>query len=65
MIDWKPIKSAPKDGRGILGYISKDWIEGVFWNGEQWCWMSDGDSPSQYDKNKPKYWAEINHPEEE
>ncbi len=62
MIDWNPISSAPRDGRVILGYMSHDWIEGAFWDEGKWRWSCDGDG-AEYD-NQPKYWAEINYPEE-
>jgi len=55
---WLPIESAPKDGSGFLAFINKDWIEGMFWNGKAWSYLSDGDiTPSG--RSQPTYWQPL------
>lgn len=55
---WMPIKSAPKDGTPILAFVSKDWIEGMFWNGSDWSYLSDGDI-TPHGRNQPTHWQPL------
>jgi hypothetical protein len=55
---WRPMEEAPKDGSGILGYVWPEWIEGFFWNGETWCYLSDGDGPTK-NEHQPTHWRPL------
>lgn len=55
---WKPIETAPKDGTGILGFISETWIEGIFWNGAEWSYLCDGDI-TPYGRSQPTHWMPL------
>ncbi len=54
---WMPIESAPKSGVSVLGFFNEDWIEGVFWNGSDWAFLSDGDMPTG--RFKPTHWQPL------
>ena len=55
---WQPIKTAPKDSRGILGFINPMWQEGIFWNGEEWSYLSDGDTTPK-GRHQPTHWMPL------
>jgi len=52
---WQPIKTAPKDGTGFLGFVRADWIEGFMYSDGCICWLSDGDGPSRAE-DFPTHW---------
>ncbi len=58
MMDWMPIETAPKDGRGILAFINEEWIEGMFWNGGEWSYLSYGDI-TRYGRYQPTHWMPL------
>jgi len=58
---WRPIETAPKDGRGILGFVWPEWIEGFFWNGHEWSFLSDGDIPNNAE-HQPTHWMPLPEP---
>lgn len=55
---WQPIETAPKDGSGFLAFINMDWIEGMFWNGEDWSYLSDADV-TPFGRYKPTHWQPL------
>ena len=57
-VEWQPIETAPKDGTGVLGFISESWIEGIFWNEEEWSYLSDGDITS-HGRLQPTHWMPL------
>lgn len=61
---WKPISSAPRDETPILGYISSTWIEGIFWNGSEWSYLSDGDITPEA-RHQPTHWMPLPEPPKE
>lgn len=60
---WQPIETAPKDETPILGFITEKWIEGIFWNGEEWSYLSDGDI-TPVGRNQPTHWMPLPAPPE-
>jgi hypothetical protein len=71
MINWQPIKAAPKDGTEVL--LFNDW--GVYvgkWDDDTYCrtprpfWHYQGmnDQVTVMRKHPPTHWAPINLPEE-
>jgi hypothetical protein len=72
MIDWKPFKTAPKDGTHILLFIEHRVMEGYYndrhkWQGENERWAvtrlpSHGCGCCGGDDNLPTHWAEFNRP---
>lgn len=61
MSKWMKIETAPRDGTGFLGFVNKDWIEGFYFSDGQWCWLSDGDSPTRNAYN-PTHWMPLPSP---
>lgn len=58
---WYPIKTAPKDGRGFLGFVNREWVEGFFWNGDEWAYLSDGDITPK-GRLQPTHWMPLPEP---
>lgn len=48
---WRPINSAPRDGRRILLKSRNSYIADGTWNGRSWIWP--------YIKKEPMYWMPI------
>jgi hypothetical protein len=61
MSDWKPINSAPRDGRHVLVTWAETWkqsgphVELCYWAGERWHYSYDGDAPDQ----PPTHWQDM------
>lgn len=58
MSKWMPIETAPKDGSGFLAFMSKYWIEGMYWNGTDWSYLSDGDY-TPHGRHQPTHWMPL------
>jgi hypothetical protein len=70
---WKPIDTAPKDGRHVIAWfphglrkngrsqIASDNAETVYWNGCDWSWSADHDSPIA----GPTHWIPLPKPPKE
>lgn len=59
---WRPIESAPKDGRLVLLYPSRCWAEDVdgdcevgYWNCDKWIAMG----PIAVDYRGPSHWMPL------
>lgn len=63
MSEWRPIKTAPRDGRSILATWIKDplHIEAVEWSESHWSYSYDGDTPTY----QPTHWMPLPEPPEE
>lgn len=61
MNGWQPIKTAPRDGTPILGFVSDKWIEGMCWAHEAWHYLSDGDE-IPFGLSQPRYWMPLPEP---
>ena len=58
LTQWQPIETAPRDGSGFLGYVRKDWIEGFYWTGAEWAYLSDSDLiPTG--RKQPTHWMPL------
>lgn len=57
-MEWQPIETAPRDGSGFLAYVKETWVEGMFWNGEEWSYLSDGDT-TPHGRHQPTHWMPL------
>jgi hypothetical protein len=63
MMDWQPIKTAPRDGTPILGWDDCSYMAVVHWNKRAWRLMITGDCAAD-DEWTPDLWTPISPPED-
>ena len=63
-MNWQPIETAPKDGRGIIiFYYPKAGMAFAFWHEEKWLEVSPGlVSMEENTHCKPTHWMPLPEP---
>ena len=71
--EWQTIETAPKDGTHVIGWFPEfgkagkarqtapSYAENVYWNGVEWSWVQDGDTPI----HQPTHWMPLPAPPSE